>query len=112
MQRRNSSVEVRRTWLRTFLARKTPPKGGAAFVAAALAQNADTLARAGGNHLAADLLGCQAATYGRSQDLADLIDKATEPRAQVLTLALVLAGYEDDTHTAPGATSTRTPVAT
>ena len=95
----NSSVEVRRTWLRTFLARKTPPKGSAAFVAAALAQNADTIARVGGNSLAADLLGCQAATYGRSHDLADLADKATEARAQVLTLALVLAGYEDDTHT-------------
>ena len=95
----NSSVEVRRTWLRTFLARKTPPKGSATFVVAALAQNADTIARVGGNALAAYLLGCQAATYGRSHDLADLADKATEARAQVLTLALVLAGYEDDTYT-------------
>lgn len=95
----NSSVEVRRTWLRTFLTRKTSPKGSAAFVAVALAQDADTIARIGGNHLAADLLGCQAATYGRSHDLAGLIDKATEARAQVLSLALVLAGYEDDTHT-------------
>lgn len=90
---------VRRDWLRTFLARKTAPKGTAAFVGTALARDAATIASIGGNNLAAELLGCGSAGYGRSTDLAALITKATEARAQVLTLAQVVAAYEDATDT-------------
>jgi len=89
---------VRREWLRGLLARKTPPKGSAALVAAALACDADTVTRIGGNHLAAELLGCEDTSYGRNSALAVLIDRASELRAQVLSLAVVLAGYEDATH--------------
>ncbi len=94
-----ASVPVRREFLRGLLTRKTPPKGGAALVAAALASHPDVVTRVGGNHLAAGLLGCEAGTYGRSAGVAALIEQASEARAQVLTLALVLAGYEDSTHT-------------
>jgi len=84
----------RRDGLRTLLTRKTPPKGTAGFVAATLADHAEIVAQVGGNHLAADPLGCEAATYGRSAGIAALVEAASDARAQVLTLALVLAGYE------------------
>src|ERR1019366_10039290 len=65
----------------------------------ALALTAETVASLGGNHLAANLLGCDASGYGRNVGVADLIAKATEPRAQVIGLALVLAAFEDATST-------------
>src|SRR5450759_641030 len=74
----------RRDGLRTLLTRKTPPKGTAGFVAATLADHAEIVAQVGGNHLAADLLGCEAATYGRSAGIAALVDAASDARAQVL----------------------------
>jgi ParB family chromosome partitioning protein len=92
-----SAETVRRDWLRPFLTRKTAPKGTAAFLAAALAHDAETVASIGGNHLAADLLGCDATEYGRSSALAALIAEANDGRAQVLALAQVLAAYEDST---------------
>jgi len=91
-----SAEPVRREYLRALLTRKTPPKGSAALVAGALARDADTVARVGGNHLAADLLGCDPTTWGRNGAVADLIAQASEARAQVLGLALVLAAYEDN----------------
>ncbi len=93
-----SAETVRRDWLRTFLARKTAPKGTAALIGTAVALDADVVTRIGGNHLAADLLGCKNPGYGRSQDIAGLLETATEARAQVIALAVVLAGYEDSTH--------------
>ena len=94
-----ASVPVRREFLRALLTRKTPPKGGAALIATALACDADVVTRIGGNHLAGQMLGCEAAAYGRSAGVAALVEQTTDARAQVLTLALVLCGYEDDTHT-------------
>ncbi len=98
--RRGGRAEaVRREWVATFLTRKTAPKGAAALVGSALALHAETVARLGANHLAADLLGAaEGTTYGRSGGIGALIDQASEARAQVLGLALVLAGYEDATH--------------
>ena len=46
------------------------------------------------NHLAAEWLCQPASGFGRSQGLADLIGNADERRAQVPTLALVLAACE------------------
>lgn len=68
------------------------------FLAAALADSAGTIARVGGNHLAADMLGCEAPPYGRATGITALVEQATEARAQVIALALVLAAYEDATH--------------
>ncbi|SCX60492.1 chromosome partitioning protein, ParB family [Klenkia marina] len=89
-----SAETVRRDWLRGLATRKTAPKGTAMFVAAALAHDADLLADIGGNHLAADLLGVEAGAYGRSRGLVDLIERAGDARALLLTLVLVLAAYE------------------
>lgn len=61
-----SAETVRRDWLRTYLTRKTAPKGTAAFIAAAIASDAEIVAGIGGNALAADLLGCDQSGYGRS----------------------------------------------
>ena len=77
--------------------RKTAPKGTAAFLALAAAHDADVLASIGGNHYAAELLGCDATPYGRNRALQTLIGQASEARAQVIHLALALAAYEDAT---------------
>jgi ParB family transcriptional regulator, chromosome partitioning protein len=92
-----SAAKVRRAWLKTFAARKTPPKGAAAFLATALATDAEILAGIGGNHLAADLLGCPDTGYGRNTALQALPTQAGEPRALVIALVQVLAAYEDRT---------------
>jgi len=92
-----SAERVRRTWLKTFLTRKTAPKGTAAFAAAALAQDAALLDGIGGNHLASELFGGTAPSYGRSAHLLDLAADASDGRAQVILLGIVLAAYEDFT---------------
>lgn len=91
-----SAETVRRDWLRGLLTRKTAPKGSNSFLAAALAHDSEIVTGIGGNHLAADLLGCAERTeYGRSAALGALIEQASDARALVLTLAQVLAGYEE-----------------
>jgi ParB family chromosome partitioning protein len=92
-----SAETVRREWLRALATRKTAPKGTATFIAAAIARDADLLADVGGNHLAADLLGVTAGAYGRSVELAALVEKANDARALLLTLVMVLAAYEGHT---------------
>jgi ParB family chromosome partitioning protein len=89
-----SAEKVRRAWLRTFAARKTAPKGAAAFVATAIALDAEIVAGLSGNTLAADLLSCPDTGHGRNTNLAELAHQATEARAQVLVLVQVLAAYE------------------
>jgi ParB family chromosome partitioning protein len=91
-----SATTVRREWLRTFAARRAAPRGAGRFAAACLAAGDHELRRAleRGHPAARDLLGRKDTPLTAAQ-LADLIEKATEPRAQVLTLAVVLAAYED-----------------
>jgi len=89
-----SAETVRREWLRGLACRKTAPKGTAAFLAATLAVDADLLADVGGNHLAADLLGVPAGTYGRSAAMAELVAAVGGARALLLALVQVLAAYE------------------
>src|SRR3954466_3091866 len=55
-----SAETVRRDWLRAYLIRKTAPKGTAAFIATALATDADLVCSGGDTALAADLIGCPA----------------------------------------------------
>ncbi len=97
-----SAETVRREWLTALLTRKTAPKGTAVFIAASLARcpHALTQALTGSHRLAGVLLGCpkQAAGYGRgAAGVLGLLDGASERRAEVVTLALVLAAYEDAT---------------
>ncbi|WP_165640213.1 ParB/RepB/Spo0J family partition protein [Klenkia brasiliensis] len=89
-----SAQTVRREWLRDLACRKTAPKGTAGFLAASLAVDADLLADVGGNHLAADLLGIETGSYGRSAELARLVAAAVDARALLLALVQVLAAYE------------------
>ncbi len=72
------------------------------FIAASLAHcpHALTQALTGSHRLASVLLGCpkQAAGYGRgATGVLGLLEGASERRAEVVTLALVLAAYEDAT---------------
>jgi ParB family chromosome partitioning protein len=91
-----SATTVRREWLSGFLTRKSAPKTTARFLAGSLAR--PTLGLANGYGLAYELLGLtgQSPTYGRPNTaLSDLIDNASEARAQVVSLALVLAAFEE-----------------
>ncbi len=81
------------------MTRKTAPKGTAGFVAVALAQDASTIAHVGANQFTADLLGLPSGGYGTNSALSRFIGEASDARAQVLSLAIVLAAYEDNTHT-------------
>ena len=72
------------------------------FIAASLAHcpHALTQALTGSHRLAGVLLGCpeQAAGYGRgASGILGLLGGPSERRAEVITLALVLAAYEDST---------------
>jgi len=93
----DSAETVRREWVRQFATRKTAPKVTSAFLATTLATNPSDLQDLGGNHLAADWLGTENASYGRSHGITALIEKATEARAQMIALALTLAAYEAQT---------------
>jgi len=92
---------VRREFLGTLLARKTPPKGTGQFLAGVLARDPGVVvvAAVGGNALAASLVGVETGSgqvrYGRSAGLAAAISTASESRALVLALAVVLASCED-----------------
>jgi ParB family chromosome partitioning protein len=92
-----SAEAVRRDWLTTFLARKTAPKGSAAYLATALACDAYSVSRAAEqcHDLALTLLGMDPA-QGRT-GIATTLESATDGRAQVISLALVLAAYERGT---------------
>lgn len=92
-----SAETVRRSWLRTFLARKAAPKGSAAFVAVELAHNPHELSQAtqwAGNQMLCELLGLKGTPALRAA-----AEKASEGRALVLTLGFVLAAYEAKTGT-------------
>jgi ParB family chromosome partitioning protein len=98
----DSAETVRRQWLRTFLSRKSAPSTAAAFLAGSLARadHAVTQALTGGNFLAHDLLGLpeQAPTFGRrARAMVELVGKASDARAQMIALGLVLAAYEEAT---------------
>lgn len=99
----DSAQVVRRAWLGAFLARKTPPKGANAFVAASLAESDHqvTTAISDRHTLARELLGLPPVPqsyqegYQASQAaLTDLVAKAGDARAAMLTLGFVLAAYE------------------
>lgn len=92
-----SAETVRRTWLRGLLTRKSAPRGTGTFLAAALAHDGDRVTGIDGYQLAAELLGCPSRGYGRSTALVELIEHASDTRALMLTLAQVLAGYQQCT---------------
>lgn len=83
---------VRREWVASYAATKTPPKGTAAFLAVALCKDSSVASSVAGNVLASQWLGVKHTGYG----MADLspAKTATENRALVLVLVQILGGYE------------------
>jgi ParB family chromosome partitioning protein len=93
-----SAETVRRTWLREFLARKTPPRTAAMFIASSLASGDFALRQAmeDGNKLAHELLdaGEPGGYSHRGKAVDDLLERATDARALMLALGLILAAFE------------------
>jgi ParB family chromosome partitioning protein len=85
---------VRQRWVRTLLARKTPPTNAAAFLAAALTTDRHVFSGHRVPEVTADLLGTTAPGYGQANPIAAMIDKASSKRCEVIALGLVLAAYE------------------
>lgn len=98
---RNAEI-VRRQWLTEFLARKTAPDGAQRFIIESIAM-ADGPVRRGmdGNHgMAREFLGLPAPASKWTSDVApvvDLVARASDARALVIALGLVLGAYEGET---------------
>ena len=90
-----SAETVRREWLANLLARKSPPKGTLRYVLGEFALAHWRLCNkiGQGHELACQLLGM---TGGR-EALVAAMATASDNRAQVIALALVLGAYEDFT---------------
>lgn len=91
----SAATPVRRKFLADLAKAKTPPKGTARFLAAALGSDAHLLGSVGANHFAASLLGKKdIPAYG----YANLTPAKTATDAKCLIQALisVLAAYEDN----------------
>jgi ParB family chromosome partitioning protein len=108
----DAAVTVRRGWLRQFFQRKTAPAGAAAFIPHAVLTGEHSLRRAfeQGHPLAVELFGVDGASsndsasdkggfaypaYRRAQDLATLTDGASDKRLTLITLATIVAAYEN-----------------
>lgn len=88
-----AATTVRREFLRTtLLARKTPPKTAAAYVATTLARDPGLISEYKAAESLGELLGFKG--YYPARELAEQVAKASEARAQVLLLALVIAAQE------------------
>lgn len=85
-----AETTLRREHIKALLTRKTAPKGSAGWVAATLAASPDLLTEGKAGEVLREVVPGADPLTG----IADLIDKATDARAQVLTLALVLAALE------------------
>lgn len=95
-----SAETVRRQWLATLAARKTPPTGGLRFLIEELARGDYTLRKGldTGHRFARTLLSLDepSVSYGpaATSEILDLIAEGTDNRAQVIALALVLGSCE------------------
>ncbi|NKS56559.1 ParB N-terminal domain-containing protein [Rhodococcus hoagii] len=83
-----SAETVRRAWLTDLAARKSAPKGAAAFIATTLATRSRLLD-------AYHVEGTRTAILGADRKgIAAMIAKASDARAQLLALVQILAAYE------------------
>lgn len=87
-----AAAVVRREFVTKLLARKTAPKGAATFVARCLTRDSYILAQHEGEQTAAELLGLSDSRELRK--LAEGLTEGSDPRAQVITLALLLGALE------------------
>jgi ParB family chromosome partitioning protein len=85
-----ASESVRRNWLKTFIARKSAPKGAHRFVFAELAVDSYRLRDAFDkqHRIACELLDRE------QKALIAAMDDASDARAQMIVLALVLSAHE------------------
>lgn len=90
-----TAASIRIKFVRELLARRTPPKGAAAFIAQIVAVDGHLLGDFHAPERAADLLGTSAA--GFSGNIAQLLSGASEQRAVVVLLGMVLGALEDRT---------------
>jgi ParB family chromosome partitioning protein len=83
---------IRRDWLRALAARKTAPKGAAALITTALTTDSFTVRKAMEKSvpLAAELLGLDS-----REAVEQAAAAATDARALLISLVVVLAAYED-----------------
>ncbi|WP_040624057.1 ParB/RepB/Spo0J family partition protein [Mycobacterium parascrofulaceum] len=88
----DAAMLVRREFVAKLLARKTPPKGAAIFVGRVLARDSYLLTNHNAMDTTAALLGVESAEA--VAQLASGLPANGDPRAQVLTLALVLGALE------------------
>jgi ParB family chromosome partitioning protein len=103
----DSATIVRRDWLRSFLARQSAPKDAARWIAQTLAQGGYDVRKALEFHhpLAVELLGLKPSNrvYARAERhvIAAAAVKASPGRANMLTVAMLLAALEagTDRHT-------------
>ena len=93
----DAAEPVRRDWLAAFAARKTAPKGSAAFIARVVTVHPEVVASVAGSQLAAEWFGLKHTGYGYGTGWATLVDKATDGRAQVIALCRLLASLEKGT---------------
>ncbi|BBG00437.1 MULTISPECIES: ParB/RepB/Spo0J family partition protein [Pseudonocardia] len=98
----DSATTVRRQWLRTFLARKTPPRDALVFIAVTLGRGGHDLRRAmeSGHPTACEVLGHEpvGSVYtGRPHPIAEAARTASPQRATQLALAVLLGAAEDAT---------------
>ncbi|WP_051367478.1 ParB/RepB/Spo0J family partition protein [Hamadaea tsunoensis] len=92
-----SAEKVRRAWLKKLFAGKTAPKGAVKFIAESLARADHELSQAisGNNELALTLLAVKTTgNMAGCKALAAQMARATDARAQLITLALILSAYE------------------
>jgi len=89
-----AAIEVRQSWIKDrLLARKTPPKGAAVFIAEQLSQHPALLAGSRASATARQLLG-----LSDGQPLVHAVNTAAgDPRATVVTLGLVIGALEAET---------------
>ena len=90
-----AAQQVRREFVAKLLARKTLSKGAAIFIASCLARDPGLIAEHRASDIAAELLGAST-TAGVHKLVADLAPNG-DARAQVITLAIVLAALEGRT---------------
>ena len=102
----DAATGVRRAWLREFFQRKTAPAGAAAFTAHAVLNRDYALRKTleQGHGLAVDLFGVEGVSstddeghgyYRSDRDLATLTTGASDKRLTLITLAVVMAAYEN-----------------
>lgn len=102
-----SAEKVRREWLTEFAARKAGPADAFKFIAGSLARRYDFAIRHGleTSWIASrQILGLKAPAPGDGADgladgLAEALERASGPRALVITLTMILGAYEDATST-------------